>query len=174
MRTLGYLALALQVQGAAAPDGGAGGNLLGLILRSSPIAKVVLLVLILFSVVSWAVILYKLWTFRRAERQSATFLDVFRKSTKFSEVNSVCVQLQASPLVGVFQAGYQEVNQQVRQPAGGPPQEKAARPTAAPGEASMPVVSLTSFLSDSALLPLTMSSISRCGLLMKAGISTAV
>jgi biopolymer transport protein TolQ len=67
---------------------------------------------------------------QRAHSQSRTFLDVFRKSTKFSEVNSVCVQLQASPLVGVFQAGYQEVNQQVRgtgkeeKPAGA-----AARPT---------------------------------------------
>ena len=49
MRTLGCLALALQVQGAAAPEGGVGGNLLGLIVRSSPIAKFVLFVLVLIS-----------------------------------------------------------------------------------------------------------------------------
>jgi biopolymer transport protein TolQ len=51
---------------------------------------------------------------RQAYSQSRRFLDVFRKSSKFSEVNSVCAQLRASPLVGVFQAGYLEVNQQVR------------------------------------------------------------
>jgi len=90
----------------------------------------VLVLLAVFSLVSWAIILYKGMALQRAYSQSKTFLDVFRKSTKFSEVNSVCVQLQASPLVGVFQAGYQEVNQQVRgtgkeeKPAGA-----AARPT---------------------------------------------
>jgi biopolymer transport protein TolQ len=90
----------------------------------------VLVLLAVFSLVSWAIILYKGMALQRAYSQSKTFLEVFRKSTKFSEVNSVCVQLQASPLVGVFQAGYQEVNQQVR---GTGKEEKpggaAARPT---------------------------------------------
>ncbi len=94
-----------------------GGNLLGLILRAGPVAKFVLLVLLLFSVVSWGVILYKLWTFRRVDRQSATFLDVFRKSSKFSEVHAVCKTLGDSPLVGIFQSGYAELNTQLRQQA---------------------------------------------------------
>jgi biopolymer transport protein TolQ len=115
LRTLGYLALALQGQGAAAPEGGLGGNLLRLVFRSSPIAQFVLLVLVLFSVVSWGVILYKLWAFRRAGRQSSTFLDVFRKSSKFSEVHAVCKTLGESPLVGIFQSGYAELNTQLRQ-----------------------------------------------------------
>jgi biopolymer transport protein TolQ len=74
----------------------------------------VLVMLGVFSLLSWAIILYKGVALRRAHSQSQTFLDVFRRSSKFSEVNSVCVQLRASPLVGVFQAGYAEVNQQVR------------------------------------------------------------
>jgi biopolymer transport protein TolQ len=74
----------------------------------------VLAVLASFSLVSWAIIFYKGLALRRAHAQSDTFLQVFRKSSKFSEVNSVCSQLKASPLVGVFQAGYMEVNQQVR------------------------------------------------------------
>jgi biopolymer transport protein TolQ len=79
-----------------------------------PTAKVVLATLVIFSFVSWAIILYKGVALRRAHATSETFLDVFRRSSKFSEVNSVCAQLRASPLVGVFQAGYAEVNQQVR------------------------------------------------------------
>jgi biopolymer transport protein TolQ len=90
------------------------GGTWGLLSRISGVAIGVLVLLALFSLVSWAIILYKGISLQRAYSQSRTFLDVFRKSTKFSEVNSVCVQLQASPLVGVFQAGYQEVNQQVR------------------------------------------------------------
>jgi biopolymer transport protein TolQ len=115
LRTLGLLALALQVDGSAPPEGGAGGTLLRLVLRSSPVAQFVLLILVLFSVVSWGVILYKLWAFRRAARQSATFLDVFRKSSRFSEVHAVCKSLSESPLVGIFQSGYAELNTQLRQ-----------------------------------------------------------
>jgi biopolymer transport protein TolQ len=85
--------------------------------------------LVVFSVVSWAIILQKGVSLSRAYGQSETFLQVFRRSSKFSEVNAICTQLKASPLVGVFQAGYLEVNQQVRgterSAAGGNP----ARPT---------------------------------------------
>jgi len=86
------------------------GGVRGLLSHVSGVPLAVLVILAVFSLVSWAIILYKGIALRRAYVQSRTFLDVFRKSTKFSEVNSVCVQLQASPLVGVFQAGYQEVN----------------------------------------------------------------
>jgi biopolymer transport protein TolQ len=87
---------------------------LDLVLRIGLVGKLVMLLLLLFSAVSLGIIIYKGIVLRRAYTQSRTFLDVFRKSSKFSEVNSVCVQLRASPLVGVFQAGYLEVNQQVR------------------------------------------------------------
>lgn len=91
-------------------------------------AKAVLVVLCIFSLVSWAIIIYKGVALRRAYTQSQIFLQVFRKSSKFSEVNSVCLQLKASPLVGVFQAGYLEVNQQVRGGSQGSV-APAARPT---------------------------------------------
>ena len=129
MRTLGLYAFALQVQGAAAVDPAASHDILSLIARSSPLNKAVLLILILFSVVSWGIILYKLWSLGRAERQSATFLDVFRKSSKFSEVQAVCKNLNDSPLVGVFQAGYAELNTQLRQAAPAAPGAAAPRAT---------------------------------------------
>jgi biopolymer transport protein TolQ len=95
------------------------GGALELVVRAGWTARLVLLTLVVFSFVSWAIILYKGLALQRARRESDTFLQVFRKSTKFSEVNSICPQLRVSPLVGVFQAGYLELNQQVRQaPAG--------------------------------------------------------
>jgi len=96
---------------AQAAFGGGVGSWIG---HTGPVAKGVLLLLILFSLLSWAIIIYKGFALRRAYAQSETFLQIFRKSNKFSEVNAVCVQLKGSPLVGVFQAGYLEVNQQVR------------------------------------------------------------
>lgn len=135
MRTLGTFALALQVQGAAAAGAAPAGDVFALLARSSPIAKAVLLILVLFSVISWGVVLYKLWTFRRAERQSRAFLDVFRKSSKFSEVQAVCKTLGDSPLVGIFQSGYAELNTQLRQ-AG----QSATAQTLVPGSVPRPTL----------------------------------
>ena len=103
------------------------GGFAGLIATSGPMAQSVLALLLLFSLLSWAIILYKGPALHRARAQSETFLDIFRKSSKFSEVNAVCPQLKASPLVGVFQAGYFEVNQQVR--GGGTGPSTGAKPT---------------------------------------------
>jgi biopolymer transport protein TolQ len=109
-----------------AQAGGFSGGATGLIGRAGPVAKIVLVLLVLFSVVSWAIILYKGAVLRRAHTHSQAFIDIFRRSAKFSEVSSICSQLRASPLVGVFQAGYAEVNQQVRSMAQG---ATGARPT---------------------------------------------
>jgi biopolymer transport protein TolQ len=129
-------ALALLAQGAGQPEAGSGEpttDLVGLIADASPLSKVVLIILLVFSAVSWAIILYKTFVYRRAEQQSATFLNVFRKSSKFSEVQAVCASLPASPLVGLFQAGYAELNSQLRASApvgdGPKPAAAAARPT---------------------------------------------
>jgi biopolymer transport protein TolQ len=103
-----------------------GGGVLGFLGHVGPVAMAVLVLLAAFSLVSWGIIIYKGMALHRAHAQSQTFLQVFRKSSKFSEVNSVCAQLKASPLVGVFQAGYQEVNQQVR---GAGASAQAAKPT---------------------------------------------
>jgi biopolymer transport protein TolQ len=75
-----------------------------------------MVVLLLFSIASWAIVLYKAWAYQRIERQSKAFIDVFRRSTKFSEVQAVCKSLADSPLVGMFQAGYAELNAQLRSP----------------------------------------------------------
>jgi biopolymer transport protein TolQ len=129
LRTLGLYVFALQVQDAVVADPAVTHDLISLVARSSLVAKLVLLVLILFSVASWGVILYKLWTLSRAERQSSQFLEVFRNSSKFSEVHAVCKNLSESPLVGIFQAGYAELNAQLRQTAPASPAPVPARPT---------------------------------------------
>jgi biopolymer transport protein TolQ len=130
LHTLGTLILALQVQEGAAPLGDV--NVIELLRETGLVNQVVLAILVLLSVLSWAIILQKVIAYRAIERQTATFLDVFRRSSKFSEVQSVCPSLPASPLVGVFQAGYAELNAQFRltaPPAPPNPGAAAARPT---------------------------------------------
>jgi biopolymer transport protein TolQ len=137
LRTPGSPLLALLQQ---APGGvvseSADTNIVSLIANSSYVSQFVLLTLALLSIISWGIIFYKLWTFRRSERQSTQFLDVFRRSNKFSEVQAVCRSLGESPLVGLFQSAYAELTAQLRQvnhpepPApGANPRAAAARPT---------------------------------------------
>jgi len=107
--------------------------LLEIIAHSSTLSKGVLLLLAGFSILSWGITFQKLLVFGRTKRQSGAFLDVFRKSSKFSEVQAVCDTLKDSPLVGLFQAGYAELTAQLRQQAQPPdpanPKPPAARPT---------------------------------------------
>jgi biopolymer transport protein TolQ len=110
--TLGSSLLALQVQDVA-PLAGSGG-ILQIVTETGPLNQAVLAILVTFSIVSWAIILFKTISYGRVARQTATFLDVFRKSQKFSEVQAICPSLPQSPLVGVFQAGYAELNAQFR------------------------------------------------------------
>ena len=108
-----YLIALLQIS-PAEDAGGFSGDLIGLVARSSLASQFVLATLLFFSVASWAIIFFKLREFNRVETQTATFVEVFRKSGRFSDVQSVCKSLAASPLVGVFQAGYVELNTQLK------------------------------------------------------------
>jgi biopolymer transport protein TolQ len=124
----------LQGQGAPPAQGGAESDFVSLVLRSSPLAKGVLVILLVFSAVSWGIVLYKTWQFQRARRQTSSFLDIFRRSSKFSEVQAVCRNLADSPLVGMFQAGYAELTAQLKAapaqaPVAGQPPGAAPRPT---------------------------------------------
>ena len=131
MPTPGLFVLAVQLEGERALARAAAGDFTDLIVSASPVVKFVMALLMIFSVISWGIILYKSWAYRGIEKQTATFLEVFRKSAKFSEVSAVCPSLALSPLVGMFQAGYAELTAQLRlsqQPAASPG-TPAPRPT---------------------------------------------
>jgi len=130
LRASAFLVLAI-AQGPAAPTDAAppATDLISLILHASLIVKLVIGVLLIFSAVSWGIVVFKKLQFQKAARQTASFLDVFRRSNRFSEVHAVCGSLAASPLVGLFQAGYTELNAQLRGAGENKPGAPAARPT---------------------------------------------
>jgi len=90
------------------------GGLIGLILRMGPFADAILALLLIFSLVSWTIMLRKWLTFRNIERQSRDFVGIFRKSARLSEVNVACEHYRGTPLSGVFAAAYQELNAQLQ------------------------------------------------------------
>src|SRR5256714_7049923 len=89
-----------------------GGEIVNLILESGPVAKLVLVILMLFSLLSWAIILSKWAAIRRARAQSGRFIRMFRKSQRLEDVAAVSEQFHPSPLVTVFEYGYQEFRRQ--------------------------------------------------------------
>jgi len=90
-----------------------GGEIVDLVGETGPVAKVVLLSLLIFSLISWAIILSKWGKLRRARVQSGRFLRAFRKAQRLQDVAAVAEQFRPSPLVGVFEGGFEEFRRQV-------------------------------------------------------------
>lgn len=86
-------------------------NFLRYVLEASQVVQLVLLVLVFFSVFSWAIIFYKRRTIKTAFAQSEKFLRAFRKSKNLAEINEAARRYQGSPLVPLFQAGFKELTQ---------------------------------------------------------------
>lgn len=80
-----------------------------LVLNAGPVAKFVLVVLGIFSVVCWALIVEKWWQLRRVTRETLHFLKAFREGRRFSMVYSTAKKYRESPLAQLYTAAYQEL-----------------------------------------------------------------
>jgi biopolymer transport protein TolQ len=89
-----------------------GGEIVDMISNSGPVAKLILVVLLMFSLISWAIILSKWSLLRRARVQSGRFVRAFRKAQRLQDISAVADQFKPSPLVGVFEGGYEEYKRQ--------------------------------------------------------------
>jgi biopolymer transport protein TolQ len=89
------------------------GRLETLLEQTGWVARTVLLILLLFSLFSWAIIFQKLGSFGRMEKQSKRFLETFRSSRSLPEPSTLKVAMQGSPLVRVYDAGYRELQAQL-------------------------------------------------------------
>src|SRR2546428_5641655 len=99
-----------QTKGAFVGSDTLSGGILALVWNAGPIAKIVLLVLMTFSIVSWALIVEKAWQFRRVRRQTFEFIRVFREARRPSIVHSAARKLRPTPLAQLYFAAYQEVS----------------------------------------------------------------
>jgi len=85
-----------------------GGEIVNLVRQSGLVAQGVLLILLFFSVLSWSIILSKWASLKRARAQSSRFIRAFRKAQRMQDFSAVAEQFRPSPLVEVFEAGFQE------------------------------------------------------------------
>lgn len=89
-------------------------SLVDLILRASPIAKFVLLVLLVFSIASWAIIFSKARVTKQAQKQAAQFLQVFESSARWTDLHSGTSGLRDNPLAAIFLSAHAELQKQER------------------------------------------------------------
>lgn len=89
-----------------------GEEIVHLVSESGPVAKIVLVILVFFSLFSWAIILQKWALVNRARAQSGRFVRAFRKANRLQDISTVVEQFKPSPLVAVFEGGYQELRRQ--------------------------------------------------------------
>ena len=73
------------------------------------VVKLVLIVLLYFSIVSWGIIFFKLLQVSRANGASERFLDFFWKAKSFDAIGSQLDRFDNSPLTVLFQEGYGEM-----------------------------------------------------------------
>lgn len=89
-----------------------GGEITNLVQETGIVAKLVLLILLAFSVLSWTIIVSKWGMFRRATVQSSRFLRAFRKTSRMQDIAAVAEQFKPSPLVAVFEGAVEEIRKQ--------------------------------------------------------------
>ena len=77
------------------------------------VVKLVLLLLLSFSVISWAIILFKFFQVQRAKNESERFMDFFWKSKRFDAIASQVDRFANSPLTVLFNEGYSELKKVV-------------------------------------------------------------
>src|SRR5256714_7201947 len=85
-----------------------------MIRHNGPVENAILGILLCFSIYSWTVIFSKMSALRGAQKTNARFLRAFRKATGMDSVMVASEQFRPSPLVAVFDFGYEEVARQVK------------------------------------------------------------
>lgn len=89
-------------------------DLVQMVQEAGPAGWVVLVILVVFSIFSWTVIFAKLSSLAGARKTNWRFLRAFRKAAALDAVMVASEQYRPSPLVSVFDFGYEETERQVK------------------------------------------------------------
>lgn len=84
-------------------------NIINMIINAGLMVQFVLLLLLFFSITSWAIMIMKYRYLRRAYKESILFTDFFWKSRDLSDAFAKAKHLHGSPIAKVFRVGYLEL-----------------------------------------------------------------
>ncbi len=112
MSGLGGMAAQAALPGVPSP--GPQMEILHLFWGSGWVVRLVLFILIGFSIGCWGIALAKSREMRRAQKQSAKFVDIFWDAKNLATIHAASVDLKGSPVAQVFRAGYQELQRMTK------------------------------------------------------------
>lgn len=84
-------------------------DVISLVLNAGAIVKLVLILLLLMSVISWTIIGAKLWILKSAKKRSIKFIELFWSSDNMDTIFGASEKVKSSPIAEVFKAGYVEL-----------------------------------------------------------------
>ncbi|HPQ39667.1 MAG TPA: MotA/TolQ/ExbB proton channel family protein [bacterium] len=90
-----------------------GHSFVNLVMQAGPLAKLVLLILLLFSLGSWGIMLDKWMLFSRLQRSTNQFMKLFKQSRHLGELAEKLRTIKPNPLVRIFVAGYRQLERRV-------------------------------------------------------------
>jgi biopolymer transport protein TolQ len=85
-------------------------DIIQMIIYAGPMVRFVLVLLLFFSIVSWAIIFSKYRSIRKARKESTSFLDLFWNSPDLDEAFTASKRFRDSPIARVFRLAYVELN----------------------------------------------------------------
>ena len=97
-----------------------GASIVELLESTGVLSRIILVILLVFSVGSWGVIISKTLLIRKIRKESEVFWRIFRKGHSLSEISTACETLHFTPLVPVFDAGFEMVGPSAPPRATGP------------------------------------------------------
>ena len=93
----------------AQPGGEAELGIVTMILRAGWVVRGALLILLVMSVMSWAIMFYKWRMIKQAEAETRRFHQLFMRQQKLSHINKGAEDMNFSPVASIFRAGYIEL-----------------------------------------------------------------
>ncbi|KAB2838592.1 hypothetical protein F9K50_09015, partial [bacterium] len=99
-------------------------SVLHMVFSSDPLVKAVLLILIFFSITSWAIIFYKYAQVKRAKKSADKFSQAFDQTYTIEEMLTKTTPQEGNPLYVIFSSGIADILRAKQQKAKDP----ASRP----------------------------------------------
>ena len=84
-------------------------NLFDMILSAGPMVKFVMFLLLVFSIISWTIVIMKYRLYRKAQAESVNFLESFWQCKNLAEANKSAKENTISPEAAIFTSGYAEL-----------------------------------------------------------------
>jgi biopolymer transport protein TolQ len=90
------------------------GGLLSLLYSAGPVAKAVVIILIIFSIVSWTIMLYKLKQYRRVEKEGERFIKIVKEVDSFKKLITMYRESPDNSFYRLILATYKEISSRQR------------------------------------------------------------